>query len=53
MIEDQSGNTIVGSVAYGNGKIIYAGMTGINFQGGTVAYDAEILWNNLIGLSIE
>lgn len=53
LIEDQGGNTIVGTVAHGYGKIIYAGMTGINFQGGTNDYDANVLWNNLIAYSIE
>jgi hypothetical protein len=53
LIEDQFGNSIVGSVAHGNGNIIYAGMTGINFQGGTDDYDPNVLWNNLIAYSIE
>ena len=53
LIEDQGGNTIVGSVGHGYGKIIYAGPRGINFQGGTNNYDADVLWNNLIAYSIE
>ena len=52
LIEDEFGNAIVGAVEYGNGQIIFSGMTGIPHQGGG-DYNATTLWNNLVDYAIE